>query len=231
MVEEGIFPGIEDVDSEIVAVVEVAECVGAGAETVIVVEAETVIVVGVETETVNVAGAGAGAVNDDGVGAETVNVAGVGVGVGTANIDGAETVDDGWVGVGAVNMVAVETVIVGVHDVVVNVVEEGYIEDVDSAIVTEVGPETVTVGLVDDAVIVQIHNGYVTVEVRVGLGVVIGNGVDTSVVVTGFEIVNWVEVEPKGQHNCCMTNFQDMHGEHKNTLQFWVKQVFDAFLG
>lgn len=84
-------------------------------------------------------------------------------------------------------------------------------------------------GLVDDAVLVQIHNVYLILEVGVRLG--IGIWIDMSVVEAGLEILTWTEVEPKGQRNCCTTNFPGMFGKHKNTLLFRAEQVSDACLG
>lgn len=209
--------GIDDADSEIVAVVEIAEGVEVGAETVIVI----VIGVGVGAEIVNVIVVGAAGVGV-GVGDEREN--GVGVGdervngavVGDESVNGddveAEAVNVNYVEAEAVNEAGADTVMVGVHCEVADVVEEGYNEDVDSAIETEVvvamhegivvgvvivtvliGAETGNVGFVDDAVLVQIHSVYVIAEMRVGLGVGIGIGIEvgigTSVVEAGFEIL------------------------------------------
>ncbi|CAJ1809998.1 unnamed protein product [Sphenostylis stenocarpa] len=136
MVGEDILQGIEHVDSEIVAVVEAADQVRFGADTV----------AGVED--------------------------------------------------GTANEVGVEDVMLAVHYEVANVAE-GYTDDV--AVVAEMhvgivlgvviaiaqtGAGTAPVGLVDDAVVL-IHNVYVVVQMRVGLGIEIG--IDPSVVETGFE--------------------------------------------
>lgn len=193
MVGEDILQGIQNVDSEIVTAVEVAEWVRVGADIVA------------------------------GVGAEDASV--VGVGAETVSVDEAEA----------------DTVVVGVHYEIANVVGEGYtevvivvvegyIDDVEVGIaIVQTGAGTSPVGLVDDEELVRIHNAYVIVEVRLGLGV--GIGIDKSVAEAGFEILNSTEVEPKGQHNCCTTNFPDMFGKHKKSLLFGMKQVSDACLG
>lgn len=212
MVGEDMFQGTENVDSEIAVVVEIAECVGAE----VVVEVAECVGVGTEV-VVEIA-------ECVGVGAETVAVVG----------GEAENADD--VEADAVNVAGADTAMVGVHYEVA-FVEEGYTEYADSEIVNEAvvamlegivvgaviviavtGAETVTVGFVDDAKLVQIQKVYANVDVRVGLRV-------------GIEIE--VGVGPMGQRNCRMANFQDMFGEHKNNLlfRFRMEQVSDACLG
>lgn len=179
--------GIENVDSEIVAAVEVVECVRVGAEA-------------------EIAAFGAGA--------DTVVVA--------VHYEVAYVVEEGYI----------EVVIV---------VEEGYIEDFEVVAIhvgivagvviaiVRTGAGTLPVGSVDDDELVQIHNADVIVELRLGLGV--GIGIDMSVAEAGFEDPTSIEIEPKEQHNCCMTSFPDMFGKHKKTLLFWMEQVSDACLG
>ncbi|KAK7340010.1 hypothetical protein VNO77_20706 [Canavalia gladiata] len=185
MVGEDILLGIENVDSETVAVVEIADHVGVGAETVNVVVVENVDVVEVEDENVYAVG-----VEDENADVEVedknADVVGIGVGTGTEAVTAV-------LGAGA------DTVTVGGHHEG-EIVEGSYIEDVDSAIVIEVvvaihvgivvvivltGAGTAPVGFVDDAVLVGIHNAYVIVEVRM-LGVVIE--IDTFVAEAELEI-------------------------------------------
>lgn len=82
------------------------------------------------------------------------------------------------VGVEDVEVADADTVVVGGHCGVANIVEEGYIDGAE--VVVGVTP----VGSVDDAVLVQIHV-YVIDEMRLGFGI----GIDSSVVEAGFEIL------------------------------------------
>lgn len=197
MAEEDIWQGIEHVGSAIVVAVDIAE-------TVIAQVVEFEVDAEADSETVSatavVVVVVVEAVNGDEVEAETVNVAGADI----AHYVGA-------------------------------LVDEGYMEGVGSATATA----GVLIGPVDDAAPVQIHNVHAIVEVREGWQVGIDTcvvevkegwqvGVDTCVVeAAGFETLTQIEAEPKGLHNCCMANFQDMLGGYKNNFLCWMEQASD----
>ena len=172
-------------------------------------DVDSAIVTGVEVEIAIVVGIGAEIELDGVVGkAVLVGVHDVAVVVDVQDSEGADSAIE--TGVDVERHVGVEIVIdSGIENVGATVVL------VDEGATVGLADEGATVGLVDEGANFGLANEGATVEV-----------VDMFVVGS----LTWIEVEPKGQHSCCMISFPDMFGEHKGALPHWIGQKPDAFL-